>query len=123
MSLQSVFKASKCVDLLLEFGSLRFNFSLQSGLSGVDQTCIFNFSFEHFDLRLLHLHVLFVVLHLLGRVADFDLDQIEFSHDLLDLLSETFTDGHLVVVLLLLELSVVQLLLQLAVNLRLELGF
>jgi hypothetical protein len=66
---------------------------------------------------------LFVVLHLLGRVADFDLDQIEFSHDLLDLLSETFTDGHLVVVLLLLELSVVQLLLQLAVNLRLELGF
>ncbi len=72
---------------------------------------------------MLHLNLLFVVLHLLRRIADFRFDLVELGHHLLDLLGQTLTNANLSVVLVLLRLGLVQLRLQLAFNLTFKLDF
>ena len=106
---QSAFKTSEGVNLLFKFGPLRFDFCFQRGLLCVDQTRVFNFSFNQLDFHLLHLNLLFVVLHLLRRIADFRFDLVELRHHLLDLLGQTLTNANLSVVLVLLRLGLVQL--------------
>ena len=81
---------------------------------------VFNFGFEQLDLHLLHLNFRLVVLHLLRRVVDFNLDLVEFVNYRLYLGGQRLAGNYRSVIVFFRVFGDHQLLLNFALDLRFE---